>query len=176
MYARDLSLTSYRCNCTYMNKKTQPPLPRAIATVEERFPSRPEYASAPSEPVIFFCACRQTGSAAFSNARPFAVRLTARVRRSSPATIRTHPRFSRGPRSRLRVVRSITSRAANSLILIGPRCSICASTVNCVARKPKGCNAPSYICVTARAAFRKLKQAQGLHSDKSNCSLRLAIK
>ena len=65
----------------------------------------------------------------------------------------------RGRKSRVKVVRSMTTEAASRLIVTGACRRTAFRRVNCVVRKPTGRRTVSYNCVTARVALRRLKQA-----------------
>src|SRR5712692_4476119 len=85
-----------------------------------------------------------------------------RSRASVPATRRIHFDRSNGPSVRLSVVLSTASSSPSAPCVIGPPALARAcSDVNCVIRSPVGRSAASYSWVTARAARRRLAQAQG---------------
>src|SRR3990172_9351037 len=78
------------------------------------------------------------------------------------------PRFWSNLRFRVNVVRSVTVRSASFVTVAGPNAIVAAKMPNCVARRPTGRNASSNNCVTARAAWRMLPQAQARPSSCAN--------
>jgi len=106
------------------------------------------------------CASRHRGKQFSSALEPFGERVTNFCRMLERREIATKPSFFVRHKLRVSVVRSITRSCASLPMGTGANLATTTRREDCVDRTFVGFRALSKSCVTARAAFRRLKHAQ----------------
>ena len=110
--------------------------------------------SRPTSPSKAACASAQSGIALASFFNPDGDRVTSKARPPSERSATTHPEARSGFRARTKLVRSMSSMSANSVILSRSCTSSSPKIENCEFDNPAGAKWLSYRRLRRRALFR----------------------
>src|SRR5260221_12770409 len=144
---RDSCVVHKLCSYTVWAKKMNHP-PRFNSKISSRSRMARSRPTSPSKAV---CASAQSGIASATFFNPDGDSVTSKARPFSERSATTHPEAWSGFRARTKLVRSMISMSANSVILSGP-CAFSSPRIeNCETDSPAGAKWLSYRRLTWRA-------------------------